>query len=237
MLPYALVMFACAAAGMAIAALFFALNGRSRGAVVTGGYALFFLGNAGSFFHTTRRGKFVEWERILDAFHLRGDEGVLESGLRARRGADRGGAPSAPRPGHWRRHLEPDRPVRQRSRRHAPQRGHRGGRRPRANRDRRHASASVPRRQLRSGRLEPCHPQHPRRRGPVPGHCGGLSRARAGRPAGNRGHPRHPPLRGCAAGPRRHRRGAPPAGWRFRWGNPVAATTLLTARKPEGPAG
>ena len=40
----------------------------------------FFLANAGSFFYTTRRGKFLEWERILDRLHLRGDEMVLDMG-------------------------------------------------------------------------------------------------------------------------------------------------------------
>jgi SAM-dependent methyltransferase len=78
--PYALVMFACAGIGTALAALFFLLKGLPRGAVVLGGYALFFLGNAGSFFYTTRRGKFVEWARILDGLRLRGDEAVLDLG-------------------------------------------------------------------------------------------------------------------------------------------------------------
>jgi arsenite methyltransferase len=41
---------------------------------------VFFLANTGSFLYTTRRGKFREWDRILDQLHLRGDEGVLDMG-------------------------------------------------------------------------------------------------------------------------------------------------------------
>jgi arsenite methyltransferase len=40
----------------------------------------FFLANTSSFLYTTRRGKFIEWDRILDRLHLRGDEGVLDMG-------------------------------------------------------------------------------------------------------------------------------------------------------------
>ena len=43
-------------------------------------YFVFFLANTGSFLYTTRRGKFLEWDRILDQLHLRGDEGVLDMG-------------------------------------------------------------------------------------------------------------------------------------------------------------
>ncbi len=43
-------------------------------------YFLFFLASASSFLYTTRRGKFIEWERILDRLHLRGDEQVLDMG-------------------------------------------------------------------------------------------------------------------------------------------------------------
>src|SRR3954467_5245848 len=42
--------------------------------------AVFFLGNAGSFIYTTRRGKFRVWDRILAELHLRGDEHVLDMG-------------------------------------------------------------------------------------------------------------------------------------------------------------
>jgi hypothetical protein len=43
-------------------------------------YFVFFLANTSSFLYTTRRGKFLEWNRILDHLHLRGDEGVLDMG-------------------------------------------------------------------------------------------------------------------------------------------------------------
>src|SRR5580698_7146882 len=43
-------------------------------------YFAFFLANTSSFLYTTRRGKFIEWDRILDRLHLRGDEGVLDMG-------------------------------------------------------------------------------------------------------------------------------------------------------------
>jgi ubiquinone/menaquinone biosynthesis C-methylase UbiE len=43
-------------------------------------YFLFFLANTASFLYATRRGKFLEWERILDGIHLRGDEAVLDMG-------------------------------------------------------------------------------------------------------------------------------------------------------------
>ena len=43
-------------------------------------YFLFFLANTSSFLYTTRRGKFQEWEQILDQIHLRGDERVLDLG-------------------------------------------------------------------------------------------------------------------------------------------------------------
>lgn len=43
-------------------------------------YFVLFLVNTASFFYTTRRGKFLEWERILDLVHPRGDEIVLDMG-------------------------------------------------------------------------------------------------------------------------------------------------------------
>jgi ubiquinone/menaquinone biosynthesis C-methylase UbiE len=42
--------------------------------------ALFFLANGATFLHTTRRGKFLEWDRILEGLALRGDERVLDMG-------------------------------------------------------------------------------------------------------------------------------------------------------------
>jgi ubiquinone/menaquinone biosynthesis C-methylase UbiE len=43
-------------------------------------YFVFFLANTSSFLYTTRRGKFIEWDRILGRLHLRGDEEVLDMG-------------------------------------------------------------------------------------------------------------------------------------------------------------
>jgi len=43
-------------------------------------YALLFGFNAASFYYTTRRGKFQVWEEVLDGLHLRGDERVLDIG-------------------------------------------------------------------------------------------------------------------------------------------------------------
>src|SRR5262249_32622057 len=51
-----------------------------RTAVLMTFYFLFFFMNVTSFVYTTRRGKFLEWERILDGLHLRGDEAVLDMG-------------------------------------------------------------------------------------------------------------------------------------------------------------
>lgn len=43
-------------------------------------YFAIFFGNTASFLYATRRGKFIEWDRILDQLHLRGDEAVLDMG-------------------------------------------------------------------------------------------------------------------------------------------------------------
>jgi arsenite methyltransferase len=43
-------------------------------------YFFFFGATTSSFLYTTRRGKFLEWDRILDGLHLRGDEAVLDMG-------------------------------------------------------------------------------------------------------------------------------------------------------------
>jgi arsenite methyltransferase len=43
-------------------------------------YFVLFLGSACSFSYTTRRGKFLEWERILNRLPVRGDEMVLDMG-------------------------------------------------------------------------------------------------------------------------------------------------------------
>src|SRR5262245_40282746 len=78
--PYALVMFTAGAVAMAIAACIMLAQRDLRAAVMMSLYGLFFLGSAISFFYTTRRGKFVVWNRILDGLKLRGDEAVLDMG-------------------------------------------------------------------------------------------------------------------------------------------------------------
>src|SRR5580765_8475750 len=79
--PYALIAFAALGTGSSIAAIVSRWNGsRGRLTVMLGFYALFFLGNAFSFFYKTRRGKFQVWNDILDALRLRGDERVLDMG-------------------------------------------------------------------------------------------------------------------------------------------------------------
>jgi arsenite methyltransferase len=77
--PYALIGFAIAGI---IAATGAVVVWRHTGARVTPPLvvAVFFWLNAASFLYTTRRGKFEEWERILDELHLRGDERVLDVG-------------------------------------------------------------------------------------------------------------------------------------------------------------
>jgi len=78
--PYALAVFGSLAAvsGLAAAAAWWrAPTDAARPLTL---YFVLLLANAASFFYTTRRGKFVEWERILDRIPLRGDEMVLDMG-------------------------------------------------------------------------------------------------------------------------------------------------------------
>ena len=77
--PYALVIFFVIGTAAAIGAVVAWREGDSRTAVMSF-YAVLFLGNAFSFYYTTRRGKFVVWESILDGLRLRGDERVLDMG-------------------------------------------------------------------------------------------------------------------------------------------------------------
>jgi SAM-dependent methyltransferase len=76
--PYGLLLFAGLALLAAVFAAVFWLQGENP--AVMGGYALFFAANAASFWYTTRRGKLVEWARVLDAIRLRGDEQLLDLG-------------------------------------------------------------------------------------------------------------------------------------------------------------
>ena len=54
-----------------IGALIFWSQGLTRPAILLMFYFVFFLANTICFLYTTRRGKFLEWERILDRFELR----------------------------------------------------------------------------------------------------------------------------------------------------------------------
>lgn len=78
--PYALVIFALLAVVSGILASISWWRGVPGAVRPLTLYFVFFLGNAASFFYTTRRGKFLEWARILDDLHLRGDEAVLDMG-------------------------------------------------------------------------------------------------------------------------------------------------------------
>ncbi len=68
--PYALIVFASLAFLSGVVAAIAWWN-RPPAAVAFTLYFVFFLGNTVSFFYTTRRGKFLEWERILDRTQLR----------------------------------------------------------------------------------------------------------------------------------------------------------------------
>ena len=72
--------FECLSVVSALVAMIFWSKGSNRAATWMTFYFVFFLANAASFLHTTRRGKFLEWERILDRLRLRGDERVLDMG-------------------------------------------------------------------------------------------------------------------------------------------------------------
>jgi SAM-dependent methyltransferase len=78
--PYALVTFAALGCAALLASIVAWWNHRGHLAAMMGFYGAFFLANALSFLHTTRRGKFQVWDEILDALHLRGDERVLDMG-------------------------------------------------------------------------------------------------------------------------------------------------------------
>lgn len=77
--PYALVAFAALGSASVLAALvsWWTQSGLTA---LTGFYGAFFLTNALCYLHTTRRGKFLVWEEVLDELRLRGDERVLDLG-------------------------------------------------------------------------------------------------------------------------------------------------------------
>jgi SAM-dependent methyltransferase len=78
--PYALVIFGLLTVSSGIWAAMAWLDGPIRATMPVTLYFVFFLANTSSFFYTTRRGKFLEWNRILDRLRLRGDEKVLDMG-------------------------------------------------------------------------------------------------------------------------------------------------------------
>ena len=77
--PYALVIFGSLAAlsGLGAAIAWWRMPSQAAAPTL---YFVLFLANTTSFFYTTRRGKFLEWDRILDRTHLVGDEMVLDMG-------------------------------------------------------------------------------------------------------------------------------------------------------------
>jgi arsenite methyltransferase len=78
--PYAVVIFGAVAVASAVAATICWREGEIRVAARMTMFFAFFLASTVSFLYTTRRGKFVEWARILDRLQLRGDERVLDMG-------------------------------------------------------------------------------------------------------------------------------------------------------------
>jgi SAM-dependent methyltransferase len=78
--PYALVIFGIVAAVSGAIAASAWSRGLDQAARFAAAYFVLFFGNAVSFFYTTRRGKFLEWDAILDRVGLRGDERVLDMG-------------------------------------------------------------------------------------------------------------------------------------------------------------
>jgi cyclopropane fatty-acyl-phospholipid synthase-like methyltransferase len=78
--PYFPAIFGFLSVAAVLAAAIFWWEGATRPAMEMTLYFVFFLGNTSSFLYTTRRGKFLEWDRILDRLPLRGDESVLDMG-------------------------------------------------------------------------------------------------------------------------------------------------------------
>jgi arsenite methyltransferase len=78
--PYALVIFGVVAVVSGIIAAIAWWRGSLQAARIATAYFVIFLASTLSFFYTTRRGKFLEWDRILDRVRLRGDERVLDMG-------------------------------------------------------------------------------------------------------------------------------------------------------------
>ena len=78
--PYFPVIFGLLSVAAGLGAAMSWWQGLRRPAVQMILYFVVFLANTSSFLYTTRRGKFLEWDRILDHLHLRGEEVVLDMG-------------------------------------------------------------------------------------------------------------------------------------------------------------
>jgi len=78
--PYGLMFFGIVAMVSGVIAAIALWRGSLHATKIATAYFVIFLVNTVSFFYTTRRGKFLEWERILDRAGLRGDERVLDMG-------------------------------------------------------------------------------------------------------------------------------------------------------------
>jgi arsenite methyltransferase len=78
--PYALVIFGALALVSGLAAAMAWWHSSIQAARPFILYFVLFLGSASSFYYTTRRGKFLEWEHILDRISLSGSEMVLDMG-------------------------------------------------------------------------------------------------------------------------------------------------------------
>ena len=78
--PYFPLFFGALAVVAGLATPIFWWQGMPRHALQATCYFAFFLATTGCFLYTTRRGKFIEWDRILDQLQLRGDEEVLDMG-------------------------------------------------------------------------------------------------------------------------------------------------------------
>jgi len=78
--PFFPVIFGLLSVAVGLGAAFAWWHGMIRPARQLTFYFVFFLANTSSFLYTTRRGKFLEWDRILDQLNLRGDEIVLDMG-------------------------------------------------------------------------------------------------------------------------------------------------------------
>jgi arsenite methyltransferase len=78
--PYFPLIFGCLSVAAAVTAAILWWQAISRPAMQATFYFVFFFANTSSFLYTTRRGKFIEWDRILDRLQLRGAEAVLDIG-------------------------------------------------------------------------------------------------------------------------------------------------------------